>query len=98
MSLKGTSTLNSALNNVRELVDTSKDGAVFQIKNSAPEVGFKTVGYVPKEPVVEYLKSKEAQHKSKIDQYKNYASSLKERYQKYETESQRHYANVIKSH
>ena len=28
--------------------------------------------------------------------YKTYALTLKERYQKFETESQRHYANIIK--
>lgn len=48
MSLRGNTTLNSTLKNVNEMVDPSKEGAVFEIKNSAPEVGFKTVGYVPK--------------------------------------------------
>ena len=48
MSLKGNSALNSTLQNVNEMVEPSKEGAVFEIKNSAPEVGFKSVGYVPK--------------------------------------------------
>ena len=47
---------------------------------------------------MEYLNNIEAKHKNKIDQYKDYALSLKDRYQKYETESQRHYASVIKRH
>ena len=49
------------------MVDPSKEGAVFEIKNSAPEVGFKTVGYVPKQPVMEYLNNIESKHKNKID-------------------------------
>ena len=67
MSLKGNESLNFALKNVNEMIDPSKEGAVFEIKNSAPEVGFKTVGYVPKQPVMEYLNNIESKHKNKID-------------------------------
>lgn len=98
MSIRANEEVNETLKNVSEMVDPSKEGAVFEIKNQVPEVGFKTVDYVPKQPVMEYLNSIEGKHKNKIDQYKNYALNLKERYQKYETESSRHYSNVIKRH
>lgn len=35
-------------------------------------------------------------HKEKVLKYKSYALTLKEKYQKFESESQRHYANIIK--
>ena len=37
-------------------------------------------------------------HNEKVAQYKQYTLDLREKYHKFEIESQRHYANIIKKH
>lgn len=98
MSLKSNSNINKNLYKINGIIDSSKEATNTELKSSLQEVGFKTVGATSNQPVMEYLNNIEAKHRNKIDQYKNYAMSLKERYQKYENESQRHYADVIKKH
>ena len=70
------------------MVDPTKDGSIFEIKNAAPEASVpKTIDYIPKKPAMEHLKKIDRSHKEKVEKYKDYASHLKERYQKYEIES-----------
>ena len=46
-----------------------------------------TIEYIPKAPAIAHLKKIETMHKEKVMKYKTYALTLKERYQKFETES-----------
>ena len=75
-------------------------GAVFEVKNSALYSGGEstTTDYIPKKPVMEHLKKVEMRHQEKVQLYKQYTIDLREKYQKFEVESQRHYANIIKKH
>ena len=75
-------------------------GAIFEIKNSAHYEGgqFTTTDYIPKQPVMEHLQRMEKRHQDKVALYKQYTLDLKEKYHKFEVESQRHYANIIKKH
>ena len=47
---------------------------------------------------MEHLKRVELRHNEKVQLYKQYTIDLKEKYHKFEVESQRHYANIIKKH
>lgn len=47
---------------------------------------------------MEHLKKVEMRHNEKVQLYKQYTLDLKEKYMKFEVESQRHYANIIKKH
>ena len=47
---------------------------------------------------MEHLKRVEMRHNEKVELYKQYTIDLKEKYHKFEVESQRHYANIIKKH
>jgi len=71
---------------------------VFDIKNLAPEVPYEKVEYIPKAPVIEHLKNLEAEQADKVAKYKQYAIDLKSKYQKFEFEAQRHYAQILKKH
>jgi len=57
-----------------------------------------TTDYIPKKPVMEHLKKVEMRHQEKVQLYKQYTIDLREKYQKFEVESQRHYSNIIKKH
>jgi len=74
-------------------------GAIFDIKDSAQYQGdqLSTTDSVPQKPVMEQLKRVE-RHNEKVQLYKQYTLDLKEKYHKFEVESQRHYANIIKKH
>ena len=75
-------------------------GAVFDIKDQAKynDDQLSTTDYIPKKPVMEHLKRVELRHNEKVQLYKQYTIDLKEKYHKFEVESQRHYANIIKKH
>ena len=63
---------------------------------SSQKVAQQQVELIPKAPAIAHIKKIEQMHKEKVMMYKTYALTLKDRYQKFESESQRHYANIIK--
>lgn len=100
LSVREKQDLRDQLKNVKEVIDPNRSGAIFEIKNSAHYEGgqFTTTDYIPKKPVMEHLQQMEKRHLDKVALYKQYTLDLKEKYQKFECESQRHYANIIKKH
>lgn len=100
LSMREKQDLRELLKNVKEVADPSRSGAVFEVKNSALYSGGEstTTDYIPKKPVMEHLKKVEMRHQEKVQLYKQYTIDLREKYQKFEVESQRHYANIIKKH
>lgn len=96
MSGRDQKDMNQTFEKVIEVVDNQNAGTVFSIKNEAPDVPFNKVEYIPKGPVMEHLRMLEEKQREKEEKYKKYAIDLKQKYSKFEYESQKHYAEILK--
>ena len=67
LSIREKADLKTQLKNVKEVLDPTKEGAVFEIGTSVQhEKEPKTTEYIPKEPVMEHISRLEAKHAERI--------------------------------
>lgn len=68
LSMREKQDLRDQLQNVKEVVDPNRSGAIFDIKDHAKysDEQLSTTDYIPKKPVMEHLKRVEMRHNEKV--------------------------------